>query len=400
MQRLFVKALLLVVLTTASANLQPCMAQSWSWGQLQKAALSHMQNGDAAAAESEWRKSIEAISNKDADDPRYVLSMRGLARCLQEQGKLSEAETLYKQLIPNPEKIPASNSELLAAAMEYALVLHKQGKSEAACALDKLLEPTLAEARKVNAPAPTAFAFGGAAPAAEAPKNLKWEAEEGTCLHKPPKEPIRMPAPKVSEADQDEQLPDEDRHQKIVHNDKWQYLSRHGSELLQKEKFAEAEKALRQAYAETRLYHRRDQAHQDIMLDLAAAFAGQGKTAETETMFRLAFLWAKKNTGDVSDETIRVWERYHAALKKLGKQGEAAIAEARYEETLFKLNDARNNGQIHSGFGPITHITEPKSMFDRPPTRRPTGTAGNLYQHPQRMQRFPARYSMQDWFDD
>ncbi|MBY0549367.1 MAG: hypothetical protein K2W95_18975 [Candidatus Obscuribacterales bacterium] len=378
--------MLLVLLSTMA--LQPCLAQSW--GQLHQAATASMKLGDAGAAEKHWRTALESCGEADSSDPRYVLSVRGLARCLQEQGKLAEAEGLYAKLLPAPNKISASNSDLLAAAMEYALVLHKQGKSEKAAEIDKQIAPALEQARKAETPAPTVFSFGGPDNQSMAlEKNrLKWEKEEGTCTHKPPVAPIRLPEAKATASEADEKLPGEQRDQKIAHTDKWQILGRRGEELLQQERYADAEKILRQAYAETRIYHRHDQAHQDLMLDLATAFAGQGKVAETETMFRLAFLWAKNNTGDISDENVRVWERYSAALRKLGRQTEATVAESHYENTLFKLNNARSNGQIRSLFGPITHIGPTKSLFDRPASRRPPPNNGNLFQHPQRMERY------------
>lgn len=364
-----------------------------------------MRQGDARAAEQQWRESLESCRETDSSDPRYVLSVRGLAHCLQEQGKLAEAESLYAKLLPDPGKISASNSDLLAAAMEYALVLHKQGKSDKAAEVDKQIAPALEQARKVDSPPPTAFSFGCAdqdASGHAGNSKLKWETEEGTCTHNPPVGPLRMPTPPQPVEESDEKLPGEDRDQKVAHTDKWQVLGKRGEELLRNDRYADAEKVLRQAYAETRVYHRHDQAHQDVMLNLASAFAGQGKAAETETMFRLAFLWAKNNTGDVSDENVRVWERYSAALRKLGRQTEAIVAESHYENTLFKLNNARSNGQIRSSFGALTHIGPTKSLFDRPvKTRRPASNNGNLFQHPQLMPRFqpPSYYPDYGDFD-
>lgn len=396
---------LLVLMFTIA--MQPCRAQSW--GQLHQAATASMSRGDAAAAEQHWRNALESCTESDSSDPRYVLSVRGLARCLQEQGKLAEAEGLYAKLLPDPNKIPASNSDLLAAAMEYALILHKQGKSDKAAEIDKKIAPALEQARKMETPTPTAFSFGNAADnesTASDRNKLKWEAAEGTCTHKPPVAPIQLPKAKASASDSDEKLPGENRDQNIAHTDKWQVLSKRGEELLQQERYADAEKVLRQAYAETRIYHRHDQSHQDVMLDLALAFAGQGKVAETETMFRLAFLWAKDNIGDISDENLRVWERYSTALRKLGRQTEATVAESHYENTLFKLNNARSNGQIRSSFGPITHIGPTKSLFDRPAARQPRPNNGNLFQHPQRMERYqphsryPEYRDYEDFNDD
>jgi hypothetical protein len=163
-------------------------------------------------------------------------------------------------------------------------------------------------------------------------------------------------------------------------------------EMMRKHKYAEAEKLLREAYAETRLFHRKDQEHQNVMLDLGTVFACEGKTNETETMFRNAFLWASKNTGEISDENVRVWERYRDALHRLGRQSEATIAQSKYEESLFKLNTAVNAGQIGT-YGPITHINGIKGIMDkggRTPQPRPA-PAGRLYQHEQSRPHFVPR---------
>ncbi len=384
-----------ILLVTFLAATSPAACFAHSWNQLNEEATSSMRKGNVAGAETAWRACIEQCPEATTDDPRFVISTRGLGQCLVEQGKLEEAEKLYQALIPKPEKIPPANSNLLAAAMEYAAVLQKEGKSAQSAEIDKLLAPVLERARTIDSPMPVALRFGADTGAEhDHQEHLRWESADGTCSHNPPTGPINLPQPKPREEDSDEKLPGEDRERTISHTDRWQVLAQRGNELLRQGKYPEAEKQLREAYAETRIYHRRDQDHQNVMIDLGTAFAGEGKYAETEIMFKAAFLWASRNTGDVSDETVRVWERYRDALRRLGRGNEAIVAASHYEESLFKLNHAISSGQIGS-YGPITHITAPKSILQsarQRPTPLAGRSAGNLYQDSQSRRRFIPRY--------
>lgn len=380
---------ILFALAAMIGLMQPVFALSWN--QLREVAVSAMNKGDAQAAAEAWRASIGQCPDPSSKDPRYVISVRGLAKCLQQQGKAPEAEELYSALIGDPSKVDPSNGDMLAATMEYAALLHAEGKTDAAARLDKSVEPVIAKARKVSSSAPTPLSFG----AGEAPtqhEHLKWESADGSCVHNPSTAPISLPQPKAKEEDRDEKLPGEDRDKNITHTDRWRVLAQRGHQLYRQQKYQAAEKALREAYAETRIFHRRDQEHQNVMLDLAMVFASEGKANETHIMFRNAFLWASKYTGEVSDETVRVWERYRDAMRVLGQSSEATIAENRYEESLFKLNNAVSSGQI-GAYGPLTHIAEPKSLFGpKPAGRAPYPGSGSLHQDPQYGGRFMPRF--------
>ncbi len=107
-------------------------ANAQSWGQFRAEAVKAESGKDYDQAKSCWQKALDSC--KSENDPRYLLSLSGMANCLAQSGNLSEAETTYKKFLALVQAGDL-NQDSKDAVAKYAELLEKMNREKDALAL-------------------------------------------------------------------------------------------------------------------------------------------------------------------------------------------------------------------------------------------------------------------------
>lgn len=144
--RFFTGTVATALVFAGSLSVLPCSpALAQSWGQFKQLGAEALDKQNGPEAARYWGRAYELVEGESPKGSRYYQSIVGLARSLTLEGKKSEAEPLFKQVLAAREAGDTSE-EIDAGLREYESFLRADNRCETADAVASKISSTFAPA--------------------------------------------------------------------------------------------------------------------------------------------------------------------------------------------------------------------------------------------------------------